>query len=293
MSPLSSPPCFTVSFSLRLSCEISLHRLSCSLIGFVHDCQDNGISTEGVSIPRDRSQHHFGEHNGDVVCNAVYEPASAFVSGQGRRPWTEVLMASGEIGTDPAILLYSWTPTQRPNNLPHSSSPSLGIISSKPSTAVTSSESSGDAPFPSPVPGPAPGPAGCFKSLACLSGFHKKGIVQLVFSSDGKMLFSVGLEYSVAVYNTEEGDPQFGKMIGSAQGPKGKVLHCCPSGPRGLDFITCGEKHMVLWSTGLALEDGKSVSAPKPIFRLKQDRVLLGNHKNSTMMCVAKGKVRF
>lgn len=57
---------------------------------------------------------------------------------------------------------------------------------------------------------------GRFAGLACIKGFHKKGVVQLCFSDDGSRLFTVGLEYSVAVYNsnTEEDEKTFGKMVG-------------------------------------------------------------------------------
>ena len=118
---------------------------------------------------------------------------------------------------------------------------------------------------------------GFFTSLCCLSGYHTKGVTQLVFSADGKVLFSVGADYTVAVYNTEEGHKSFGKMITSSQGPKSsKVLHAALYGTAsgGANaFITCGEKHAVTWQ----LEKGS----------LKQTECKLTTYRNKIMLSVA------
>jgi hypothetical protein len=72
---------------------------------------------------------------------------------------------------------------------------------------------------------------GSFTPLSCLSGYHTKGVVQLCFSPDGKLLFSVGVEYTVAVYCTDPTNKAFGKMVTSGQGPKNsKVMHCASYG---------------------------------------------------------------
>ena len=94
--------------------------------------------------------------------------------------------------------------------------------------------------------------SGSFESLCCMSGYHTRGVVQLVFSLDGKLLFSVGVEYTVAVYCTDSASKAFGKMVASSQGPKSsKVMHAALYGVQGRGgtaaFITCGEKHAVTW----------------------------------------------
>ncbi len=64
------------------------------------------------------------------------------------------------------------------------------------------------------------------------------GITQLVFSDDGKYIFSIGVEYTVAVHCVDDGiggggggqSSLFGKMMASAQGPKSPLLHVCCRG---------------------------------------------------------------
>ena len=159
-----------------------------------------------------------------------------------------MLMASGEIGKTPAIHLYKLT-----------------------------SE-------------------GMFLSLACMKGYHSKGVSQLCFSSDGKriiilffnflrirkflvniigkQLFSVGVEYTVAVYCTDENHKQFGKMIASAQGPKSKVLHVCSSSNNAsshssFEFFSCGEKHAIRWAgslTGSLQQENIKLGSTKSMF---------------------------
>ena len=62
----------------------------------------------------------------------------------------------------------------------------------------------------------------------------------------------MGVEYTVAVYCTDEKHKQFGKMIASSQGPKCKVLHVCSANKDGssssFEFLSCGEKHAVKWT---------------------------------------------
>jgi hypothetical protein len=51
------------------------------------------------------------------------------------------------------------------------------------------------------------------RSLACLRGTHTKAVSQLCHSTDGKFLFSVGLEYSVAIHCIDQQNKLFGQVI--------------------------------------------------------------------------------
>jgi hypothetical protein len=86
------------------------------------------------------------------------------------------------------------------------------------------------------------------QSIACMVGSHPKGVSHLAFSLDGALLFSVGVEYTIAVYNVKRRDAKFGKLVASVQGPKGIALHACASGDNAApEFVSCGEKHVVFW----------------------------------------------
>lgn len=86
-----------------------------------------------------------------------------------------------------------------------------------------------------------------FQSLACMKGYHTKGVVQLAFSLDGSLLFSVGVDYTVAIYDTIESNPTFGKLVSSGS-VKGVCLHVsCFGKDKGTDFISLGEKHVIFW----------------------------------------------
>ena len=113
---------------------------------------------------------------------------------------------------------------------------------------------------------------GALHSIACMSGFHTKGVCQLAFSRDGSTLFSIGVEYSVALYCVKEGKG-FGRLLGSAQGPKDKVLHCSFCGSDGLEFVSCGEKHVTFWKL--------NGNVPKP------EQAKLGTDKNKMFLCIA------
>jgi len=119
---------------------------------------------------------------------------------------------------------------------------------------------------------------GMFKSLAVMKGYHSKGVSQLSFSADGHQLFSVGVDYTVAVYCTQADSSQFGKMLASSQGPKDKVLHICnsfSSSSDSFEFLTCGEKHIIRW-TGMVSGGA-----------LKQENVKISGSKSKMMlMCV-------
>lgn len=117
---------------------------------------------------------------------------------------------------------------------------------------------------------------GTFAPLAAVRGFHSKGVCQLAFSKDGKSLFSIGVEYSVAVIHTDQSKPSsFGKMAISSQGPKDKVLSCTPVGKEGGDFVSCGDKHAMLWKRDIGC--------------LVQVKTELYHHKNKMYMCVVAG----
>lgn len=118
-----------------------------------------------------------------------------------------------------------------------------------------------------------------FRSLACISGLHTKGVAQLAFSSTGERLFSVSVEYAVAVYDCNPVSPTLGRMVASGTGPKGKIMHSCNAGvvAKTEIFVTCGEKHLCVWS----LQD-KS---------LKMDNGELGPYKNKILLSCAKGNV--
>ncbi len=80
-----------------------------------------------------------------------------------------------------------------------------------------------------------------FTSLACMHGLHTKGVCQLAFTPDGKYLFSVGIDYTIAIYNTDDSNPtSLGKMVVSSQGPKSKIFHCTVfkvDGNKGYSFV--------------------------------------------------------
>jgi WD40 repeat protein len=55
-----------------------------------------------------------------------------------------------------------------------------------------------------------------FETLAAVKGYHTGGVSQLCFSRSGGRLFSVGIDYTVAVYDTEKTSKSFGKMVNIA-----------------------------------------------------------------------------
>jgi len=127
-------------------------------------------------------------------------------------------------------------------------------------------------------------------SLACMSGFHTKAVCQIAHSADGLMLFTVGIEYTVAVYDIQEKNKKFGKQICSAQGPKGKILHAASyglasatAGNYSTKFVSCGEKHIVFWELK---KGGSSISqTPAKLSREYSNKMYLsasrvGNSEN-------------
>ena len=124
------------------------------------------------------------------------------------------------------------------------------------------------------------GNGGSFLPLACLRGCHTKGVSQLCFSKDGKYLFSISVEYAVAIYCTDKNNSKLcGKMISSSQGPKDRLMHCAyiisSGGKDKYSFVTCGEKHAILWKFD------------STVGLLSQEVVRLGPHKNKVLLCAA------
>jgi hypothetical protein len=110
-------------------------------------------------------------------------------------------------------------------------------------------------------------------------------VAQLAFSGDGRALITIGIEYTVAVYNsdtTSEKNTALGKMVASSQGPKGSVFHVSSFGASSktspeYKFLSVGEKHYSVWTLAgstLTSENGK-----------------LGSLKNKNMLSAAKGPV--
>lgn len=145
----------------------------------------------------EKKQTFFNEHTDDIISHATFGTLDA----EG-----PCLIATGEIGSKPAIHVYQWAS------------------------------------------------AGHFMPLASIKGFHSAGVCQMAFAKDGKSVFTVGVDYSIAVYKTDVSRPDdIGKMICSSKGPKDRVLDCCSlltdekRDPNGC-FISCGEKHISYWT---------------------------------------------
>ena len=68
-------------------------------------------------------------------------------------------------------------------------------------------------------------------TLAKMNGFHRRGVNLVTFSTDGKLVYSVGLDddHSVAVYGAEMGG-NVGQLIANAKGTRSKVLGIAANG---------------------------------------------------------------
>lgn len=113
-----------------------------------------------------------------------------------------------------------------------------------------------------------------FDSKSIISGYHEKGVSQIAFSRNGSRVFSVGTEYSIAVYDSSLSSSNIGKMIWCTQGPKGKIFHSSYYGLNGEDFVTIGEKHICCWA-----QAGPSI--------YKDNNIKLGNDKNKSFSSVS------
>jgi WD40 repeat protein len=124
-----------------------------------------------------------------------------------------------------------------------------------------------------------------FDSRFIIQGFHSQGISHLAFSSSGGLLFSIGVNYSIAAYDISStaAPGKYGRMIYSTQGPKEKVMHLC-HGLDGDHFLSCGEKHIIFWKANHA-------SNSNPYQGYQQCAVKLGQNKSKTFLsCVAISK---
>lgn len=107
------------------------------------------------------------------------------------------------------------------------------------------------------------------------------------------MLCSIGIEYSIGVYNTEvefsNGSCSpcsgFGKLLVSIAGPKGQALHvsyCSGIGNASnvsYCFATCGEKHVTFWN----------LSGSHKAMKIKEEKGSLGSaNRNKTYLSIAR-----
>eukprot|EP01061_Rhynchopus_euleeides_P033959 TRINITY_DN5754_c0_g1_i3.p1 TRINITY_DN5754_c0_g1~~TRINITY_DN5754_c0_g1_i3.p1 ORF type:complete len:745 (+),score=186.73 TRINITY_DN5754_c0_g1_i3:57-2291(+) len=83
------------------------------------------------------------------------------------------------------------------------------------------------------------------KQLAKLGGFHKKAVVSLSFSDNGKYLASVGLDdhHIVAIYDWEAG----AKLCQAELGPR-RALGVRFQPGSNASLVTVGVKHLAFWS---------------------------------------------
>ena len=120
-----------------------------------------------------------------------------------------------------------------------------------------------------------------FKSLSCMHGLHTKGVCQLAFTSNGKYLFSVGIDYTIAIYGTDDSKPNsLGKMVVSSQGPKSKIFHCTVLKSNNIEdnvhsFICCGEKHITLWEFSVTENTLKSYECSFNSFKVLKNRTMI------------------
>ena len=124
------------------------------------------------------------------------------------------------------------------------------------------------------------------------------------------MLCSIGVEYSIGIYNTHvdyvnnQYTPTngFGKLIASINGPKGQALHvayCSGIGnttSNNYCFATCGEKHVTFWNLsgshkGMKIKEDKgslgSANRSKTylsLARLADDQIIVGT-TDGDLMC--------
>lgn len=122
--------------------------------------KNNENQNDWKSNDKEKKQSYFGEHTDDILSISIQT-----IVGKNNEQ-KNIMLATGEIGKNPVIHIYSWN--------------SSGKI---------------------------------FKSLSSVRGFHTGGISQLAFSLNGFRLFSVGIDYTVAVYDAETSSKSFGKMV--------------------------------------------------------------------------------
>lgn len=97
-------------------------------------------------------------------------------------------------------------------------------------------------------------------SLCVMSTFHRRAVVSLQFSADGKQLISVGDDddHSVAVWRTATGSWTDGVLQANSKGDRGKTLFSM-FGVGDVAAVTGGVKHVRFWrlsETGLSSKKG-------------------------------------
>ena len=80
------------------------------------------------------------------------------------------------------------------------------------------------------------------KILACLKGFHLKGVISVKFSPNGKKLLTIGKDndHSVAIYDWARG-----KLLATSKVDKARVT--CAVWKNNDEFATSGLKHIKFW----------------------------------------------
>ena len=143
------------------------------------------------NVKSSKKQDYYGEHTDDIIAITMVEFWNEnSESENGKKEENGILIASGEIGKTPAINIYNWNNNNNNNN------------SNNNSDNNKSNDNNNNN-------------GGTYEMLVCAKGFHTTGISQLSFSKNGNRLFSVGLDYTVAVYDTKrDSRTTFGKMVG-------------------------------------------------------------------------------
>ena len=110
-------------------------------------------------------------------------------------------------------------------------------------------------------------------AINILSGFHKRGVPLLAFSSGkGDKLVSVGLDndFSIAVYAWKENH-----LIASCKSSKNKVL-CVDFGTDPNTIITCGVNHVKFWTI-----KGSTLKCQKGLYSTIADDIVPAAYKSS------------
>ena len=88
------------------------------------------------------------------------------------------------------------------------------------------------------------------REICTLGGFHKRAVTSVAFHPSGMRLLSVGNDdHSVALWETNTGTWEDGKLLTTARGDKSTVLWAAftPS-EVGTLFVTGGVRHIRFWT---------------------------------------------
>ena len=123
-----------------------------------------------------------------------------------------------------------------------------------------------------------------FSPVTSMRGYHRAGVCQMAFSKDGSSIFTVSVDYSIAVYCTQLTYPgKVGKMICSSQGPKDRIFDCCSLTAAPGDFVSCGEKHISYWAS----KNSAIVQEQVKLGKFKRDFVMCATAVAGAKQCVA------